>query len=60
MIAERVLACFPPPTHPLTLVSASCWVEGLSEELTKIGYTVFITSDHGHVEALGLGQRSYR
>lgn len=32
------------------------WLEGLIERLRAGGYTVALTSDHGHVEALGMGQ----
>lgn len=33
----------------------SPWLEGLIERLLEEGYAVTITSDHGHVEAVGMG-----
>jgi hypothetical protein len=32
------------------------WLEGLVQALLDAGYTVFLTSDHGHVEATGIGE----
>ena len=32
------------------------WLEGLIEGLREGGYVVVLTSDHGHVEATGMGQ----
>ncbi len=32
------------------------WLEGLIQHLFDFGYTVTIASDHGHVEAIGMGQ----
>lgn len=34
------------------------WMEGLIEHLLENNYAVHLTSDHGHVEALGIGQPS--
>lgn len=36
--------------------TASAWLEGLIQRLLEDGYRVAVTSDHGHVEALGMGQ----
>lgn len=33
----------------------SVWIEGLIDLLLAEGYTVTITGDHGHVEAVGIG-----
>ena len=33
---------------------SAIWIEGLIEHLLDFGYTVAITTDHGHVEALGM------
>ena len=32
------------------------WLEGLIQALLDAGYTVFLTSDHGHIEATGIGE----
>lgn len=37
------------------LQQGSVWIEGLIDLLLAEGYTVTITGDHGHVEALGTG-----
>lgn len=37
-------------------VPRSPWVERLIHMLLDIGYTLFMTSDHGHIEAVGMGQ----
>ncbi len=34
----------------------SAWLEGLIERLRENDYAVALTSDHGHVEAVGIGQ----
>ncbi len=34
----------------------SAWVERLIHLLLTNGYTIYMTSDHGHVEAVGMGQ----
>jgi hypothetical protein len=34
----------------------SVWLEGLIQRLLNYGYTVTLTSDHGHTAALGIGQ----
>ncbi len=37
------------------LQQGSVWIEGLIDLLLAEGYTVTITGDHGHVEAIGVG-----
>ncbi|MCL4835376.1 MAG: BREX-3 system phosphatase PglZ [Caldilineaceae bacterium] len=32
------------------------WLEGLIDHLLSAGYTIALTSDHGHVQAVGVGQ----
>jgi hypothetical protein len=34
----------------------SAWLEGVIQRLFDFGYTVVVTSDHGHTEAVGAGQ----
>ena len=38
-----------------TLQQGSIWIEGMIDLLLTEGYTVTITGDHGHVEAIGIG-----
>ncbi len=38
------------------LQQGSPWLEGLIQELLDAGYTIYLTSDHGHVAAIGYGQ----
>jgi hypothetical protein len=37
-------------------IQGSRWLEGLVSELLTHGYRIVLTSDHGHVEAVGMGQ----
>jgi hypothetical protein len=37
-------------------VQRSGWIEALIQHLFDLGYTVVVTSDHGHTEAVGVGQ----
>lgn len=36
--------------------TGSLWLEEVVERLLKTGYAVFVTSDHGHVACMGMGQ----
>lgn len=38
------------------LHEGSPWLEGLIQTLLELDYAIFLTSDHGHVEAVGFGQ----
>ncbi|MGZ3644116.1 MAG: BREX-3 system phosphatase PglZ [Ktedonobacteraceae bacterium] len=40
------------------LQQGSIWIEGMIDLLLTEGYTVTITGDHGHVEAIGVGNPS--